>query len=147
MKEIFQAIATSLGWNFDYGRKDFHNWREVVPGDMENYLFVDPIIRKPVYGQGGGLTSRTYSGHFMILRNSDLDEEYDDTAGADGKYQLYIEPLIQEVETGVFWFEINCTYDLLIEWEITEIINVFSENYDGILVKYKFTDYQLNRIL
>lgn len=147
MKEIFEQIATDLGWNFEYSRTDFQNLRMNEPGDFQNYLFVDPIERGTIRGEGGGLEARVYSGKFMILRNSDLDEEYDDSAGGDGKYQRYIQDLITEIETGDFYNEISCAYSLRSEMSAIEVVNVFSDNFDGILVTYKFTDYDTDRVL
>lgn len=149
-KEILEATAITLGWEFDYGREDFHNWAHKLPAFAEDqiYMFVDPITDEAVYEQSslGGYTANRYSGRLMILRNSDLDEEYDDDAGGDGKYQLYIEPLKTAVKTGVFNFEIRCTYGLVIErWEVIEVINMFSENFDGILLNYQVLDYEINR--
>lgn len=146
MKEIFEAIATTLMFEFHYARQDFFNWVDHPTGLAldQIHLFVDPVITEPITepSAGGEIIGRTYSGRFMILRNSDLDEEYDDTAGGDGKYQLYIQPLKDSVESGAFRFEIDCTFRLLVEkWQILEVINQFSENFDGVLVNYQVKDF------
>lgn len=149
MKEILEAIAATLSWQFHYGREDFLNWVDSPTGLPVDqiHLFVDPVVTETITEAtpGGQLRGRRYTGFFMVLRNSDLDEEYDDTAGGDGKYQMYIRPLRDSVElsnTGTFRYEIDCTFRLLVEkWRILEVINQFSENWDGVMVEYQVVDW------
>jgi hypothetical protein len=65
----------------------------------------------------------------MLLRKSDLDQTYDEKATA------YIEPLEADIETLKNRLT-GCNGDYSIDWEYTEIVNVFSENMDGYTVRY-----------
>jgi len=145
--EKLRTITESLGWVFHYGRRDFQNLVEAdTATDAKNYFFLDPVTRRPAYSDTGTFTGFTdFSGYFMILTKSDLDEVYDgqlDADTADGKWLKYIKPKL-DVLLGAFNSAVYCENSLQIKTlDITDMINVFDENLDGILVNYTISQYE-----
>jgi hypothetical protein len=145
--EKLRAITTGLGWIFHYGRRDFQNLVETDDElDAKCYFFLDPVSRKKKYSASGTFSGETdYSGYFMLLTKSDLDEIYDgqkDQNLNDGKWLKHIEPKITALMSS-FDEAIVCDDDLqMVFSDITDVINVFDENLDGILVNFTIKQYE-----
>ena len=134
MKEILKAIATANDWGFEYGREDFQNLYDVSESDNTIHLFLDPVGITKNRGDNQEVHSITYSGLFMLLKSSDVDE-----VSYEYRYENYIKPLI---DTNITSIEDSLVCNSLANidtWDITEIINVFDYNLDGVMIKYKIT--------
>lgn len=134
MKEIAEAFAAAQGWEFDYGRQDFHNLKEAAVQQDVSHLFLDPVNIEKKRNDSGNVEAVIYSGSFMLLYSSKLDE-----GGYNERYESYIKPIIS---TQVELFEENliCEQEATLEtWRIVEVINVFDDNFDGVLVTYKIS--------
>ncbi|MCK5344571.1 MAG: hypothetical protein KAR20_14255, partial [Candidatus Heimdallarchaeota archaeon] len=89
MYEILKAFAIAQGWVFDYGRSDFQNLFEAVEQKNKSHLFLDPVEIRKIRNDTGGVEAFGYSGNFMILYSSDIDEiSYQD------RYDKYIKPIL-----------------------------------------------------
>lgn len=134
MKEILEAFAAAQGWVFDYGRSDFHNLKDVAEQTEVTHLFLDPVEIGKNRNDSGGVDSISYSGSFMLMYSSDIDEE-----SYDFRYENYIKPIISG-QIELLEDDLICTHEANIEqWKIVEVINVFDYNLDGVLVTYKVT--------
>ena len=108
-------IEAELEWYWSYGRPSDHNLEDAESAtDSKPFFFLDPLTREfERNSKSGNRTGYTfYSGHFMILKKSDLDEVYDSQKDQDeaiGKFEKHIKPILTKT-TGL--------YDLL-EKEIT----------------------------
>jgi hypothetical protein len=144
--EKLREITEGFGWVFHYGRRDFQNLVEAdAEDDQKWYFFLDPVTRNPLYSDSGLPTGEIeYTGYFMILTKSDLDQVYDgqnDTDINEGKWQEHIKPKLDNV-FGEFENALTCVDDLqIVRLSITDAINVFDENLDGILVNFKIKQY------
>lgn len=137
IKDQLQAIATTNGWTFDYGRSDYHNLKDAkafqddgIEGysNDESILFLDPVT----------ITSNeseliTSAGRMMILTRSNHDKEYSD------RYDLFIEPLITESKS--MKNQLRCSFNIQ-RWEVQEVINFFDYNADGIIINFSMTGYE-----
>lgn len=136
MYEILKQIAAvqvdgADQFGFMYARRDFANlYNELEPN--KPVIFLDPVVIDSNFSEMGIVESVTYSGSFMILMSSDVDEVDYDT-----RYQAYIKPLL----TGALLTikaALICDYPSTIEaWRTTEIINVLDYTFDGIIVNYR----------
>jgi hypothetical protein len=142
--EFLRALAESLGYIFHYGRSDFNNLFETESDDDPNtYLFLDPVTRAPVFSQDSGLLTNywTYTGKFLLLSKSDLDQEYDQQTGirpeSEGKWSQNIHPKV-EVALKTLTKNISCSEDQQINrWLVMDVINLFDENMDGVMVEFE----------
>ena len=144
--EKLREISESLGWVFYYGRKDFQNLIETdAERDNKNYFFLDPVKRTPIYSDTGVRTGVIeYTGYFMILTKSDFDQMYDGQNELDidnGRWREHIKTKIDSIYAefeNVFY----CNDDLqVVSMTMTDAINVFDDNLDGVLVNYKIKQY------
>ncbi len=74
MYEFLNNMALLNDWVFEYSRADYQNLYD----EMDNgkiHLFVDPIVIDSSFSDSGNET-KTYSGKFMLLLSSDVDEDY-----------------------------------------------------------------------
>jgi hypothetical protein len=135
MKAEFEQQAANLNWGFEYGRRDFNN---LLSNAEENktYIVADPVKRKRLKGNTGGVYGYRYRGHFMLLRKSSLDQKY--SGDENAKYEKHIVPLTADLD-ALEDALMGCTVDYDIDWEATEIVNVLSENMDGYIVNYTIT--------
>lgn len=134
MYEILKALATSESWVFTYGRTDFQNLFEAAEQKNVSHLFLDPVKIRDIHNDTGGTEQKVYSGSFMILLSSDIDEkDYDE------RYQKYIKPIVSgDLET--IKEELVCNQEARIDlWQTTEVINIFDYNFDGVIVNYEIT--------
>ena len=141
--DILREITeTELSWKFTYGRSDFQNLTEADnENDSSTFFFLDPVSRDPLFSSSGGSLGQTdFEGNFMILSKSELDEVYDNQQSVDptmGKYQKNIKPKL-EVLLNNFKSKLFCRSIQIMRMKSTDVINVFDDNYDGILVSFKF---------
>ena len=141
MVEKFRQIAETFGWVFIYGRKDFQNLVEADDDNDEKwYFFLDPVTT-----DNSKKEEPTHDGYFMILSKSELDEEYDgenEDEINEGKWRKNIQPkrlFFDEKFRG----EIECAGDFeFIKSRITDVINFFDDNMDGILCNYIIKQYK-----
>lgn len=134
MYEILKAIATAQGWVFNYGRQDFQNLFNKNEQKNLSHLFLDPVKVRDIDNDSGATEKKVYSGNFMLLFSSDIDEEsYED------RYINYIKPIVQG-DLKTIKDEIRCNYQVSFDvWEITEVINIFDYNFDGVICTYQIT--------
>lgn len=132
MYDFFKDAAESNGWVFEYGRSDYQNLynQEISGGTV--HLFVDPIVIDSSFSDAGN-ESQTYSGKFMMLLSSDVDEQYQD------KYNDYIKPLIN-TSLQNFKDELVCGEMTINKFQMMEVINLFDYNLDGVLVTYSISN-------
>jgi hypothetical protein len=139
--EILRARTESIGWVFDYGRRDFQN---LVETDSENdpkwYFFLDPIRTDTSLMP----TKKISTGYFMLLSKSDLDEVYDSQQNVNpdnGKYKKNILPKKTYLEND-FKNMLECDGTIEItKAEQSDIINLFDDNFDGVLVNFTITQF------
>ncbi|MFV8339142.1 hypothetical protein ACNQGL_07710 [Flavobacterium sp. LB3P21] len=130
MYELLQLIAINNNWVFEYSRSDYQN----LYNGMEIskiHLFVDPITIDSQFSDSGSET-KTYTGKFMLLVSSDVDEAY------LTKYVDHIKPLITD-STQIIKDSILCSDYEINKFQTVEVINLFDVNLDGILVNYSIT--------
>lgn len=147
MVEKLREITESLLWKFYYGRRDFQNLVETESeNDATYYFYLDPVTRNPIYSNAGLPTGETeFEGRFMLLTKSDLDQEYDNQkevlAKEEGKWLTHIKPKIVSV-FSVFEAKLVCEDIEIQRMQTIDVINMFDENMDGILVNFKFKVYE-----
>ena len=130
MHDFFKQLADANAWEFQYGRADYQNLERDVEAGKVN-LFVDPIITDSKFSDLGNETV-SYSGVFMMLLSSDVDEQYTD------KYTDYIKPIFDS-SLKVFKDELACSDYQINSFRVMEVVNLFDENFDGVLVNYSIT--------
>ncbi len=134
--EKFREISQGFNWGFDYGRKDFHNL--IDEDDSRWHLFLDPVTDE------SNDETMTFEGYFMLLSTSDYDQNYDsqkDTLPEDGKWLQNIKPK-KDFLKSEFKKVLGCDgrWEVL-RFRITEIINFFDNNMDGVLVNFSIKYY------
>jgi len=138
--EKLREITEGFGWKFFYGRKDFQNLVEAdSEDDVKWYFFLDPITTDDT-----NPNIPIHSGYFMILSKSDLDQIYDGQKETDinnGKWRTNILPKRQFIKNE-FRNAIECDGDLEVTASrVTDVINFFDENFDGILNSFSIKQY------
>lgn len=132
MYEFLKAIAASNNWPFEYARTDFQNLFEEVEQENVSHIFLDPVEIRDIDNDSGVTEKKAYSGSFLIVYSSDIDEEDYDT-----RYQKYIKPIV-EGDLQTIKDSLRCAYEATFKlWRSTEVINVFDYNFDGILCTYE----------
>lgn len=133
--EIFRNTTEALGWVFQYGRSDFHNLTETDgQDDSKWYFFLDPITTDNSNSQ-----KLVSSGHFMLLSKSDIDENYDGS-GNDGKFKSNILPKKLYLQNE-FRDLLECGNLEINRSSMTDIINFFDDNLDGVLIAFTITQF------
>lgn len=131
-----ENLALSYGWRFVHARRDYQNLTDAINyvsdelegyGNGETVLFLDPVERS------GRSPEITYSGNFMVLTRSDIDDTY------EGKREKYIVPLLETVH-GTMQNNLICEFDLD-AWRSIEVINMFDFNADGLSVRFSAKGY------
>lgn len=138
--EKLRTIAETNEWIFNYGRRDFHNLVETnSEDDPQWHFFLDPVKT-----DDSDPLILSHSGHYMILSKSDMDEVYDDQKEQDkedGKWLKYISPK-KEYNKNELRKAIQCPGDLeIVSSSVSEVINLFDENLDGIIVNFTIKEY------
>jgi len=139
MTEAFRTIATANSWDFSYGRDDFHNLE--VPEEGTTALYLDPIETEKNFERA----TKVHSGRFMMLVKSDLDNVYDAQKDQDkttGKFKSNIEPI--KAENGpleTLELAIMCAGYGINQWRCLEVINLFDQNLDGVIINFRITEY------
>lgn len=135
---IEQEVKT-LGWIFSYGNKANQNL--IVSDLLEDkiYFLLDPVVESESASEFGGVGETEYSGSFMILVKSDLDNVYHNQQEQDktaGKYNKNIKPL--KTSLNLFRDVIDCSEYERQTWSKIEVINEMDVNFDGLIVTFKF---------
>ena len=134
MYNILKQVAIDNSWVFTYARRDHSNLFNEVEQVGVPHIFLDPVVIDNNFGDYNEVESTTYSGTFLLVVSSDIDEVDYDT-----RYQTYIKPLL-ETAMGVIKADLVCTNPVTYNtWRTQEIINVFDYNLDGILVNFNIT--------
>ena len=135
MYEILKAIAAANNWGFFYARRDFANLEDLSEAEAAKpQLFLDPVKIKENENDTNVIESLTYTGTFVLVASSSLDE-----LSYDYRYQTYIKPLIDN-QLQTIKDTIRCGYDVKFNhWEYDEIINLFDYGFDGVLLHYRIT--------
>lgn len=134
MKTFFEQIAQDNDWFFSYGQQEYINLEET---DKEMRLYIQPIEETPVYSPMNNIESTTYSGRIMLLVKSNLDDMYDAQLQNDknlGRYEAHIKRCKQELSK--ITSPLLCSGYQIKQWKIMELINMFDENTDGVLVNF-----------
>lgn len=131
MYDFYKNIAETNNWIFEYSRADYQSlYDEIITGGTV-HLFVDPITIDSNFSDSGNET-KLFSGKFLMLLSSDVDETYSD------KYTDYIKPLIDNNLQNLK-DELICSEFEINKFQVTEVINLFDFNLDGVLVNYNIT--------
>lgn len=133
MYDILTEIAANNNWFFEYSRSDYQNLYDGMEIDKV-HLFVDPITTHSTFNTMGTET-KSFSGKFMLLVSSNIDEDY------RIKYMNHIKPML-DVQYQIILDSLRC--DEMIEIEkisAIDIINLFDVNLDGVLINYKIKQY------
>lgn len=134
MYDFLKEFSELSEWNFEYGRADFNNLFEASEVQNKIHIFLDPVTTEKKKNDSGVVEKITYSGSFMMLYSSNIDEQ-----DYEYRYLSFIKPII-DVEVEKFEDYISCEKEVDFEqWKINEIINMFDYNFDGIIVTYRIS--------
>lgn len=131
ISDVFENYATSQSWGYEYARRDYQNLIDATNfvadaidgyGVGETIMIVDPVRRSP---HSNGIT---YTGSFMVLTKSDLDDDY------ASRKTKYIDPLL-EILLKNMNNKLACSFDVN-QWEAIEVINMLDWNADGLLITF-----------
>lgn len=128
MYEFLKNIANANDWIFEYGRPDYLNVADDIEVD-KTYLFLEPIQIDSKFSDSGN-EIKSYSGKFMLLLSSDIDEDY------LTKYENYIKPLIDDSLMKIK-DSFACSDFQINSFKTLEVVNLFDGNVDGLLVNYQ----------
>lgn len=137
--EILEGHATALGWKFGYGNAANKNLLQSNSVAGEISLLLDPVTRSHVGSENGGIGETTFTGSFMVLVKSNLDNVYHNQKNKDktnGKYEKNIKPLLEALSS--LKSLIDCS-DIEINtggWVVVDAVNALDANMDGIIVTY-----------
>ena len=134
----FKTDAEGLGFKFSYGNAANKNLLASDRVADEIYMLLDPIVRLRAFSDNGGEGITTFTGSFMLVVKSNLDQVYDNQKGqtvTDGKYQKNIKPLL-ETELVRLEDSINCSDYQITNWSIIDVVNALDANTDGVIVNY-----------
>lgn len=133
MYNLLKDIATNNNWFFEYSRSDYQNLYDGME-IKKVHLFVDPITTHSTFNTMGTET-KTYTGKFMLLVSSDIDEDY------QRKYLKHIKPML-DIQYQKILDSLRCEQMIEIEQiSAIDIINLFDVNLDGVLINYKIKQY------
>lgn len=137
--DYIEQEVEKLGWVFSYGNKANQNLLVSTIQEDETYFLLDIVQESESVSEFGGDGDVEYSGTFMILVKSDLDNVYHTQQGQDkakGRYNKNIKPL--KTKLNLFKYVIDCSdYERQL-WQTLEVINELDVNFDGLIVTYKF---------
>lgn len=130
MYDFLNKIAEDNEWHYQYGRADYQNLIDDIEADKVS-LFVDPITSESKFSDAGNETVN-FSGKLMLLLQSDVDEAY------KNKYTEYIRPLFDNARSILIEGFVCSEFELNL-FKTTEVINLFDQNMDGLLITYSTT--------
>lgn len=134
MYDILKTICTAKSFPFVYARRDFQNLYDEAEQKNVPHVFLDPVITEDVVNDMNVVEGKIYSGDFMVLMSSDIDEE-----DYDARYQKYIKPII-ETHVKNIKETIRCGQEVTFNlWRKVEVINAFDYNFDGLIISYNIT--------
>ncbi len=137
--DYIETEVEKLGWVFSYGNKANQNLLVSTLTEGEIYFLLDPVKESDIgVSEFGGEGEIEYSGTFMILVKSDLDNVYHAQQGQDkekGRYNKNIKPL--KTSVNLFKDVIDCSDYKRELWEKIEVINELDVNFDGLIITYK----------
>ena len=134
VKDLLENLSESEEWFFEYGRADFNNLTDVEEKKEVVHLFLDPVKRGKKKNDSGVTESNYNSGSFMMLYSSSIDE-----LSYNERFEKYIKPILENEVEKIEEY-LTCEGEVSIEfWELTEVINIFDYNLDGIIINYKIS--------
>lgn len=137
---ILEAHAAALGWEFSYGNAANKN---LISSDKiadKVYLLMDPVTRLRPSSENGAEGVKTFTGSFMLLVKSNLDNVYHNQKGKDktqGKYEKNILPLLSALES--LENLIDCSDLQRDTWTAIDTVNSLDANFDGLVVTYSLS--------
>jgi hypothetical protein len=137
--EILEQHSATLNWIFSYGNKANQNLMQATLVPNKIYLILDPVKRKRAFSEFGGTGDTTFTGSFLLLRASTIDQMYYEGQGTErGKYKENIRGILG------FYLEsleaiLNCGDLKINDWSIVDIVDVFDFNADGVVVTYNIS--------
>lgn len=138
MYEFLKTLCIANGWYFKYARRDHQNLMKEADLLDVPMLFLDPVEISDNDNDSGETESITYSGQFMILVSSHLDEK-----DYDFRYQTYIKPIAMAAAKTIKDAIVCGPAYRFDAWRMIEVINVFDYNGDGVLISFTLTDTDL----
>lgn len=137
--DFIELEVEKLGWVFSYGNKANQNLLLSTLTEDETYFLLDPVVESEnEISEFGGDGKTEYSGTFMILVKSDLDNVYHTQHGqnkAEGRYNKNIKPL--KTSVNELKDVIDCSEYERQLWQKIEVINELDVNFDGLIVTYR----------
>jgi len=134
--DVLEGYCTTLEWGFSYGNRSHNNLLADVAED-KIYLILDAVRTSEAVSPNGGDGRITFTGSFMLVIKSNLDNVYHTQLGVDrtaGKYVKNIQPLKKQLD--VLKGLIDCS-DLIREnWSSIDAIDALDENMDGVIVNF-----------
>lgn len=133
MYTFLKDTADKIGLDFHYARRDYANLYQ-NEGELEllkTQLFLDPVTTETIFDDYGNKVSQISSGHFMLLKHSDFQED-----DYEERFLKYIKPLVTEVE-GKILAEIGCYRIGINFWQTIEVVNALDFNGDGLIINYQ----------
>lgn len=135
---VLETYCDSLGWSFSYGNKANNNLLVSDKVEGKVYLLLDPITRIKSKSEYGGTGEIAFTGSFLLVVKSNLDNNYHNQKGQDkttGKYEKNIKPLLVNLE--LLENVIDCSQYEIESWSIVDAINALDVNMDGIIVTFR----------
>ena len=135
--------AKTVEYYFEHSREDFANLYDADGEDddqVKMFHYTTSIVVEK--NESNYVDGVRYTGEILMLLKTDLDGVIDvqkDVDSADGKYELYVKPMIENgglIKHIIDYNACNTDYDISFS-EIKEIYNMFDFNADGIHFKYE----------
>ena len=126
--EILQAHATTLGWGFSYGNKSNINRLQSDSIADRIYLLLDNVTRAKEQSEFGFSNKTNFTGSFMLVVKSNLDQKFED------KYANNIKPLLDSLE--LLEDLIDCSDLEIVTWTAIDLVDALDANLDGLIVTY-----------
>lgn len=159
--DLLEKYANQLGWRFSYGNKANQNLLQSNMNENEIYFLLDPVTRKREHSEFGGIGNSSFTGQFLLVVKSTIDQVYHNQTNEDtfynrvnsleggenventcvepsqklGKYTQNIKPLLDE-ELPKIENLLDCSDYQITNWSIIDTTDVFDANTDGIIVTF-----------
>lgn len=132
MYDILKEIAEYNNWVFKYAKRDHLNLFDENEQKDVIHIFLDPVEREKERDDQGQAVKDIYTGNFLMVYSSDIDEEDYDT-----RYQEYIKPALDKA-FDILDESLTCQYELELDvFRAIEVINVLDYNFDGLLISFQ----------